>query len=410
MTLSVTDQGYTPTNPAVCALVTDKLTANLSPTPTGTVSYTWSEGPVWFSTTDAKQTFAVDNLSEYQLGWQASAGGQLNSLDVPQLMLTASFNTAGYYVVQATCTATVVQNGVTTVLTGTCYMGGPPSLVESGGAGANEKQADVAKPDGASLPAFSWPWSKPIKVASPPNEGMIAFVHSGMEAQGKLFAQDMGSRAMGYVPLSGRPAWTAEPGIMTVFRGLDNTNLRVALLAGHGETDGAVLCVGGTTNIIFGSVDLHAPTKSLTLIVSTTDYYNAHPLLWQQHCVILDLLPANCLANLDMAVVTGCSIGTAGFVHGTIASELLTLGAKSVVIAGEPGVNEQNIEVFLGGAVSSSDPYFLEGLMGVDGDGKVISKSSIAASEFTAKHEVQGPDSDFEADVSGPGANEDLPQ
>jgi hypothetical protein len=407
MTLSVTDKGYTPTNPAVGALVTDQLTANLSPTPTGTVSYTWSEGPVWFSTTDAKQTFGVDNLSDYQLGWQAYAGGALNSLNVPQLMLTASFNSAGYYVVQATCTATVVQNGVTTVLTGTCYMGGPPSIVESGQAGANAKAAAAANANAVSLPAFTWPWSKPVKVASPPYEGMIAFVHSGMEGQGSLFARSMGSRAMGYTPLRGRPAWTAEPGIMTVFRGLENTNLRVALLAGHGESDGAVLCIGGTTNIIFGSVDLNAPPKSLTLIVSTYDYYIAHHLLWQQHCAILSLLPANCLANLDMAMVTGCSMGTAGFGPNTIAGELQHLGAQCVVTVGEADVSNPAILTFLGGISGQDDPSFLQALAGINTSGS--QKQSINAAIMDGKSICTSADPDLAADCIGSGS-EILPQ
>jgi hypothetical protein len=129
MTLTVTDEGYQPDDPYVGEQVADTLTAKLSPVATAgeSVSYAWTASPVWFSSSDAPGSFAVDETStDYKLTL-----GVPNGADAVQQTLGAIFNVPGFFVIEATCTATVVSNGVTTVLTGNCYVGGAPSTIVS---------------------------------------------------------------------------------------------------------------------------------------------------------------------------------------------------------------------------------------------------------------------------------------
>jgi hypothetical protein len=170
MSLSVADHGYSPPGVDVGADVTDSFTATLSPSlaASGSVTYFWTAEPVWYSTNDATDSFAVDGTSDYTSNW---GGGVLGGSDESWI---ASFNSVGFYVVEVTCTATVQIGNSVTVLTGNCFVGGEPSVVTSTGEGAD---ALNAKADGISASADSAERSeKPIPVGAARTPYVI-FVH-----------------------------------------------------------------------------------------------------------------------------------------------------------------------------------------------------------------------------------------
>jgi hypothetical protein len=134
MTLSVSDTGYQPTNPNRGETVADTLTATLSPALTGSesVSYAWSQGPVWYSSTDISNSFAIDENGDYSLGWQGGPPSDpTESPTGPVAYMADQFNSYGYYVVEVTCVATITSGSNTTTLSGVFYVGGIPSDVES---------------------------------------------------------------------------------------------------------------------------------------------------------------------------------------------------------------------------------------------------------------------------------------
>jgi len=135
-TLTITDQGWMlngvlDNTPNVGQMITDQLTASISPTPISYVTYTWSEGPVWLSLDDTSANpFAIDAPGDTLLGWQDDAGNQISSppSDSANPTLTAIFDSAGWYIVEVSCTATVTNpDQSTTTLTASYYIGGYPN-------------------------------------------------------------------------------------------------------------------------------------------------------------------------------------------------------------------------------------------------------------------------------------------
>ena len=147
-------------------------------------------------------------------------------------------------------------NGSTTTLTGTDYIGGPPTSSESAPS-SGSSQSSASLPNGS----FGWPWgapSNPIPVGNPTKkECTIAFSHdSTMAGQGNIFANDTESKQLGYVPLPDMQDRITAPFISEMRHALGEKQLRVMLFAGHGTDDGAVMCIKGGGTLGWDSPDI----------------------------------------------------------------------------------------------------------------------------------------------------------
>ena len=107
-TMTASDEGWSNPNPNLDQSITDRISAQILPSvPAGaTVTYSWTAGPAWFSVDNGVPSpFTLDDPSDYTLAWPS--GSSTDKTASGSDVLTASFNSVGWYIVQVSCTATV---------------------------------------------------------------------------------------------------------------------------------------------------------------------------------------------------------------------------------------------------------------------------------------------------------------
>jgi hypothetical protein len=144
--LTLQDTVWSPNaTPAVGSPITDRINASITPAPSGNVTYSWSVGSVFFSSTDATNSFSIDTSGDYLL---SLPNGNITTANPPAPSLndntgstaddiiTGIFNGIGWYIVEVSCTATLPDNST---LTSTYYIGGLPPTAAASASSADAK-------------------------------------------------------------------------------------------------------------------------------------------------------------------------------------------------------------------------------------------------------------------------------
>jgi len=314
-TMSIGNASWSPNPADVGDTISGTVPATITPSQTGTVTYSWIVGQVWRSDDGTPGTFAPYS-GNCIIGWPSGTNNSNPTFN-------AQFFETGYYIVQVGASARITNDGTGTLtFSAHGYIGGVESDIK-----------------GATAAAYTFnPMQSSVSSRMHVIGRVMAFCH---DDDGLFFIHGQGPvdeasafnkyvhEIWGYEPLQGSDGLQVNPKVGQMEAALNYTidgrkPLTTVMFAGHG-TDGSIICLKGPDP---------STGPGSQVLLTYSGYTN--PVFQNQSRFLIDTMVSD-LSNIELVVLCACTFGGTGATP-PLAQAFLNKGVKCVVCI---GVEEQ---------------------------------------------------------------------